>query len=109
MLNGFLEYHKIHCEILNCPSKRKFLGSKKDKQLLSHLEDNQDLIKLHYLINQLYVNALQKFPNIPRFRISHALFLFSKLKHRQHALTELIASESDRPSFTESFTIFRYK
>ena len=108
-MDGFLEYHKFYCEREDCPSKKNLSAQNKNKINLKHIDESEELIKLHFLIDHFYVQTLQKFPNTPRLRISHALFLLDKLNHKQHALTELIAAENDKLSFSEGFIIYRYK
>ncbi len=61
------------------------------------------------VIQSMYYQGLQKYPNNTRMRILYSMFLLDKMRSKQQALQELLNAEHERPAFDEEFIIHRYK
>ena len=108
-MDGYIEYHKTICAKNDCPSKKVISGG--SSRLFKSIKDenNQEVIRILLLIESTIIFGLQKFPNSPKLRIHHSLYLLDKMNQKQHALSELINAESERTSLVEEFLIFRMK
>ena len=59
--------------------------------------------------NELYLLAINTFPQSTFLRISYAFFVLERLENKKDALKELTQAAKLHPEFDEQFVIFRYK
>ena len=108
LIDGYVQYHKTICQEDDCPSKKDYLTSKKHQKFLDLGQDEQ-IIRITYMINSFFMNILQKKPYNPTLRIQYALFLLDKINQKQLALQEIINASNYKPAWDEEFLIFRFK
>jgi len=55
------------------------------------------------------MNGIKQYPDCVGLKIDFAWFLLSKVMNKRDSLKELIVAEKNRPSFEQSFMIYRYR
>ncbi|CAK90047.1 unnamed protein product (macronuclear) [Paramecium tetraurelia] len=103
---GFLEMHESTCLQANCAIKI-------NKNLAMKFQENpkytDERLIFKELINQLYQNGINKYPQSIDLRIHYSYFLYDHLADGQKALHELVKAEQLNPDFGQQFQIFSMK
>ncbi|CAD8183898.1 unnamed protein product [Paramecium pentaurelia] len=103
---GFLEMHESTCLQSNCAIKINKNLSIKFKENPKYTDIR---LILKELINQLYQNGLNKFPQSIDLKIHYSYFLYDHLSEGQKALSELEKAEQLNPDFGQQFQIYQMK
>lgn len=108
LLDGYVQYHMTICQEEDCPCKKELLSSKKHQKIMSSGQDEQ-ILRVTYMINSFFMNILQKKPYNPSLRIKYSLFLLDRLNQKQLALQEISTASYYKPALDEEFLIYRFK